>query len=311
MKRILRKYRRQKCSKTQNSSDLVIFNPRPVRKDETIQQRANIENFAVEIQQAILHQMPDFKALRALISASPSYLRAYQSQRMSILSDVLLRDIHPNVLCDALAVVDALELPRNYDDYVPKLKIFIEQYKTLLEVGPELLDSIAIGRLSQFHQSVIDVTKDFCAYALSTHPVTREYPNDYASPSPNELRRIHRAFYRYELFTRLFQEPDIYLEEQEERHRDRDLFKTRLALQRNSIRSLDCQDKSFLFLVLFKPWEVEEIACVRDYITHRYGVACRVYQSEAQVRMEENRYAGIPPWENSPELLPECQSIVD
>ena len=311
MKRILRKYRRQKCSKTQNSPDLVIFNPRPVRKDEIIQQRANIEYFAVEIQQAILHQMPDFKALRALISASPSYLRAYQSQRISILSDVLVRDIHPDVLCDALAVVDALELPRNYDDYVPKLKIFIEQYKTLLEVGPEPLDSIAIERLSQFQQSVIDVTKDFCAYALSTHPVTGEYLNDYAPPSLSELRRIHRAFYRYELFARLFQEPDIYLEEQEKRHRDRNLFKTRLALQRNSIRSLDCQDKSFLFLVLFKPWEVEEIACVRDYITHRYDVPYRVCKSEVQAIMEEKSGSGVPPWENEPGLPLDGQSIVE
>ena len=62
--------------------------------------------------------MPDMSTLQALISASPSYLRAYQSQRYSILSSILLRDIHPDVLFDALAIVDALKLPRDDDDYV-------------------------------------------------------------------------------------------------------------------------------------------------------------------------------------------------
>ena len=74
---------------------------------------------------------PDLPTLQALVAGSPSYLRAYRSQRHSILSSILLRDIYPDVLFDVLAIVDALKLPRNYDDYVPQLKAFIEQYKTM------------------------------------------------------------------------------------------------------------------------------------------------------------------------------------
>lgn len=314
MKRILRRYRRQKCPETQGSPSLVVSKPRQVRKDEVIPQRASVESLPVEIQQIILHQMPDFWTLQALISASPPYLKAYRSQTCSILSDVLRRSIHPDVLFDASAIVDVSKLPRNYDDYVPSLKDFIEQYKitrAVQDAGSEPVGPNAIDKLRDFHLLVIDVTKDFCDYALSTHPVTGESPCHYTSLSPNEMRRVHRAFYRYELFTRLFHTPDIYVEERRERHRDRNPGRIRLALQRNSIRSLDSQDKSWLFLALFKPWEIEEIACVRDYIMHRYDELYKLYKSEVEKRRGGESQHGTPPWEESPELPFECQHMVD
>lgn len=314
MKRVLRRFHRRKRPKTQGSPDAVVFKPRQVRRDHIVPQIASLEGIAVEIQQAILHQMPDLQTLQALISASPSYLRAYESQRHSILSSILLRDIHPDVLFDALAIIDALKLPRNYDDYVPQLKAFVEQYKitrTSLHVALEALEPSTKETLWEFHQSVIDVTKDFCDHTLSTHPVTRHGLSDHRSLSPHEVRRIHRAFYRYELFTVLFREPDFYLEEQNERRRNRNPDRVRLALQRNSIRSLDTQDKSFLFLALFKAWEVEEIACVRDYITRRYDELYKECKSDLQETMESESYGGAAPWEYSPELSSESQNMLD
>ena len=309
MKKFLRKYRRQEHPKMQDSPDLVVFQPREVRKDNTVWQRGSLENVPVEIQQIILHHMPDFSTLQALISASPAYLRAYLSQRHSIMSDILHRSIHPDVLLDAMAIVDALKLSRNYDDYVPNLKAFVEQYKTTkasLDVDLEPLKPSTTEESWEFHLLVLDVTKDFCDYALSTHPVTGQSLNHYTSLSPNEARRIHRALYRYELFTRLFHEPDFYLEEQDNRHRDRPPDKTRLALQRNSIRSLDSQDKSWLFFPLFKAWEVEEIACVRDYITHRYDELYESCKSELQEMM-----GGYAPGDTPPLLPFEGQMMVD
>ena len=314
MKRFLRKYRRQKRPKVQDSRDLVVFQPRGVRKDKTVRQRRSLEDIPVEIQQIILHQMPNFSTLQALISASPACLRAYLSQRHSIMSDVLHRCIHPDVLLDAMTIVDALKLSRNYEDYVPNLKAFVKQYRTTrasLDVDLEPLEPNTAGQLWEFHLLVLDVTKDFCDYALSTHPVTGQSMDHYTSLSPNEVRRIHRAFYRYELFTRLFHEPDFYLEEQDHM-RDRRPGLSRLALQRKSIRSLDNQDnqdRSWLFFPLFKAWEVEEIACVRDYITHRYDELYRVCKSEVQEMLRGR--PDVPPWEESPDPLPaECQMIV-
>lgn len=288
----------------QASPDLVVFQPREAQKDKAVLQRGNLEDVPVEVQQIILHQMPDFSSLQALISASPTYLKAYLGQRHSIVSDILHRSIHPDVLLDAMAIVDALKLPRNYDDYVPNLKNFVKQYRTTkasLDVESEPLEPSTIDDLWEFHLLILDVTKDFCDYMLSTHPVTGQSLNHYTSLSPNEARRIHRALYRYELFTRLFNKPDFYLEE--DRARDRRPGLSRLALQRNSIRSLDSQDKAWLFFPLFKAWEVEEIACVRDYITHRYDEPYRLCKSELQeLVMRGNWGPG-----NSPPSLPfEC-----
>ena len=299
MKSFLRKYRREKRPKMQDSPDLVVYQPREVREIETVRPRGTLEDVPVEIQQMILHQMPDFPTLQVLISASPAYLRAYLSQRHSIMSDILHRSIHPDVLHDAMAIVDALKLSRNYDDYVPNLKAFVEHYRTTrasLGVEFEPLEPNTTEELWEFHLLVLDVTKDFCDYALSTHPVTGQSMDHYTSLSPNEVRRIHRALYRYELFTRLFHEPDFYIEEQ--RARDRRPGRSRLALQRNSIRSLDHQDRSWLFFPLFQAWEVEEIACVHDYISHRYDELYRVRKSEVQEKMGGASHIGTSPWED-------------
>ena len=303
MKRFVRKYLRQRRPKVQDSPDLVVFQPRKVRQDKALRQRRSVEDVPVEVQQIILHQMPDFSTLQALISASPAYRRAYLSQRQSITSAILHRSIHPDVLLDAMAIVDALKLPRNYDDYVPSLKAFVEQYRATrasLDVHFEPLEPSTTEELWEFHLSVLDVTKDFCDYALSTHPVTGQSLDHYTSPSPNEVRRIHRAFYRYELFTRLFHAPDFDLEEQ--RARDRRPGLSSLALQRNSIRTLDSQDQAYLFFPLFKAWEEEEIACVRDYLMHRYDELHRVRKSEAQEGTGGAMgHPGTASWETSPE----------
>ena len=287
MKRWLRRYRRQKVPKSKVDPDEVVSRPRQDQKEQAVAQRAGLEDVAVEIQQAILHHMPDMHTLQALITASPSYLRSYQSQCHAIMSSILVRDIHPDVLFDALAVVDAPNLPRNYDDYVPKLKVFVAQYRTTRnsQVVPlEPLDPGTRDILWKFHQSVLDVTKDFVDHTLSVHPITGESLNDHRPLSPNEVRRIHRAFYRYELFTVLFREPKMSHHDGRLRLRDHGRRAALPALQRNSIRSLDSNDKSWLFLAQFNAWEVEEIACIRDYITYRYGELYRRYELDFRER---------------------------
>lgn len=149
--------------------------------------------------------------------------------------------------------------------------------------------------LSEFHLSVIDATKDFCDYALSTHPVTGQSLYQSTLLSPHEIRRIHRAFYRYELFTVFFHEEDF------------DLDGARFASERDSIGSLD---KSFLFLALFNVWEVEELACVRDYITRRYAELCEECKSELQKLLEGDPRYHAAPWDFSSEWMPEGQNMV-
>ena len=302
MKRWLRRYRRQKVPKSQVDPDEVISRPREDQKGQAVTQRAGLEDVAVEIQQAILHHMPDMHTLQALISASPCYLRSYQSQRHAIMSSILVRDIHPDVLFDALAIVDALKLPRNYEDYVPKLKVFVAQYMATRNspvVALEPLDPGTRDILWKFHQSVLDVTKDFFDHAMLLHPITGESSNHHRPLSPNEVRRIHRAFYRYELFTVLFRKPELSRRDERLRRRDHERRAARPALQRDSIRSLDSNDMSWLFLTHFNTWEVEEIGCIRDYLTYRYSELYKVLALDFRERTGREYHYGDVSWASS------------
>ena len=302
MKRWLRKYRRQKVPKSQVDPDEVVFKYREDHKEQAVTQRAGLEDVPVEIQQAILHHMPDMHTLQALISTSPCYLRSYQSQRHAIMSSILVRDIHPDVLFDALAIVDAQKLPRNYEDYVPKLKVFVAQYMATRNspvVAHKSLDPGTRDILWKFHQSVLDVTKDFCDHAMLVHPITGAISNHHRPLSPNEVRRIHRAFYRYELFTVLFREPKLSRRDESLRRRDHERRAARPALQRDSIRSLDSNDMSWLFLTYFNAWEVEEIGCIRDYLTYRYGELYKVLALDFRERTGREYHFGDDSWAGS------------
>ena len=299
MKRWLRKDRRKKVTKSQVDPDKMVVRPRQNQKEQAGTQRVRLEDVPVETQQAILHHTPDMHTLQALISASPCYLRSYQSQRHAIMSSILVRDIHPDVLFDALAIVDALKLPRNYEDYVPKLKVFVAQYMATRKspvVALEPLDPGTRDILWKFHQSVLDVTKDYFDHAMLLHPNTGEGSNHHRALSPNEVRRIHRAFYRYELFTVLFREPKLSRRDERLRRRDHERRAARPALQRDSIRSLDSNDMSWLFLTHFNTWEVEEIACVRDYLTYRYDELHKVLELDFRERVGGEYHHGGVSW---------------
>ena len=302
MKRWLRRYCRQKLPKSQVDPDEVVSRPGEDQKEQVVARRVGLEDVPVEIQQAILHHMPDMHTLQVLISASPCYLRSYQSQHHAIMSSILVRDIHPDVLVDALAIVDALKLPRNYEDYVPKLKVFVAQYmatRNSSAVAHEPLDPGTRDILWKFYQSVLDATKDFFDHAMLLHPITGEGSNRYRPLSPNEVRRIHRAFYRYELFTVLFRAPKLSRRDERLRRRDHERRAARPALQRDSIRSLDSNDMSWLFLTHFNTWEVEEIGCIRDYLTYRYGELYKVLALDFRERTGREYHYGNVSWASS------------
>lgn len=80
--------------------------------------------------------------------------------------------------------------------------------------------------------------------------------------SPNELRRLHRHLYQFEVFRNHFQ--DWTTSSDDESHSD-----TWYEIEDNTPKP-DSMVKSLHFLSLFKQGEVEEIACVRDYFCSYY-----------------------------------------
>lgn len=68
-----------------------------------------LNGLPIELKVTILARSSDFDSLRALAHASPSFHHAYVGARRAILSTVVIREIHPDVILDALAVLECQE----------------------------------------------------------------------------------------------------------------------------------------------------------------------------------------------------------
>ncbi len=90
----------------------------------------NIEDLPMEMQTAILEQLPDIRSLKNLVHASPVLYNIYRAQRASILQVVLKHEIgfsSPH----ALAVIEASSLERDttQQDYENSLGAFCQRYR--------------------------------------------------------------------------------------------------------------------------------------------------------------------------------------
>lgn len=221
-------------------------------------QSASLEGLPVELQYEILQRLTCLPSLDAIIHASASYHKAYVARRQSILADVLSRDIGPCVLSEANAVAMALTI--NKKDGI-EIRQFLRDYKTRHQEAAAVsfgrLSLPQIVALSQVQYAVRFAAEGFCQNTLSTHPLTSKKQEHILPLSSNEARRISRAFYRFELFCMICNQPSFKVS--------------------HKVSSLDM---CHLFLNQFPPWEVEEIACVRDYIIGRYTQLFAKYEHE-------------------------------
>ncbi|KAI9877686.1 MAG: hypothetical protein M1830_003128 [Pleopsidium flavum] len=209
-----------------------------------------LEGLQIELKSAILHFSADCDSLKALVHAIPSFYHVYTGVRQSVLSTVALREIHPDVIPDALAVHRFAKMDRQGPDQV---KDFLAKYKTDRHPKHVTLLSIPLSiELLAFHKRYIEFfTEDFTFSILLILPISRKSEMSHAPPSSTEIRRIHRSFYRFELYCLLFKRREIQHGVVHDRER------------------LGSQAQSDMFLSLFPPWEVEEICCVHDYLYRR------------------------------------------
>ena len=221
--------------------------PTPITNAELGPQSASLEGLPIELQWIILQNLPCLPSLNAIVHASPSYHKAYMARRQYILAEVVSQDIGRDMLFEASAVDKALRI-NSKDRLSLEVRAFVKDYNVTRQVPTP----ISLGRLSlphliafsQLQYIVRFAVKDFCQATLSKHPLNRKEQEYIAPLSTNEARRISRAFYRFEIYCAIFSRP-----------------------RKRKAPSGIC----YLFLHQFPPWEVEEIACVRDYIIDRYA----------------------------------------
>lgn len=129
---------------------------------------------------------------------------------------------------------------------------FIARYKEhrQAETPSPLPLSVSIDLIC-FHKKIIcHFTDDFGSSMLAVHPLSKGTISRYSPLSATEIRRIHRAFYRFELYYRIF-----------------------AGSQWAAAEWLGFTAPTVSFLSLYPPWEVEELHCVHDFLYRRFSVA--------------------------------------
>lgn len=220
----------------------------------------HLELLPAEIKCTILQQIPDMKALRALLRASHQYFLVYKMSKENVLSHTTWNQITPAVLPIA---VDALEqrehrgARRNRKAGVAYLKSF--RLKALRE--PYDLSLETSNALLQFHETIEYFISDFTINRLATiknyvHPGNprssphktpsgaREAETDFVL-SQTEYSRLARAFYLLELYGGLFYTSDSRGDD------------------------ITVVEQSSLFLQRLRGWELEEFLCIRNCLIER------------------------------------------
>ena len=254
----------------------------PEAEDEVIPyipSMATLERLPTEIQSAILLDIGDIGSLESLVRASPRYHSAYLSQRHAILQRVLSNSIHPHVLYDALSAIDSTKIMTSkWEDRAARVRTFLSDYRDTRDkwAPPEHLDLETLCRLAQLQKHVQHSTEDLCRVAISSYPFPGTQTEHGKEISSNESRRFYRAFYRFDLFCTLFRNWDT--------PPDDELLSNGLNRHHENPFELEPLEKSSRFLSLFNPWEVEELACVRDYFFNYYHRMLHKFEPDLRER---------------------------
>ena len=250
----------------------------PQAEDEVISyipSMATLERLPTEIQLTILLNIGDIASLKSLVRASPRYHSAYLSQRHAILERVLFNSIHPEVLYDAFSAIDSAKIKTSdRKDRAARVRTYLSDYRHTRDtwVPPEHLDLETLYGLARLQNHVQHSTQDLYRVASSSHPFPGTQMMHSEELSVNESRRFYRAFYRFDIFCNLFRNwktppADELLSKASNRHPENPFV-------------LEPLEKSSRFLSLFNPWEVEELACVRDYFSNYYRRMLRKFEPD-------------------------------
>lgn len=209
-----------------------------------------------ELQQIILSLLPDPVSVKSLILAHPIFRQAFLGAESLILATILTRQIGLQLIFLAEDVADAAMLipwRRNSMGYLLDRIFLGKGYKS--EFGPNYekacqalvtakqqrkwtLGSAVLA--SELHRDIEYLAMEFAMSALG---------EGHSPFSANEVRRIHRSFYLFELYCIAF------------RYRR----PTELA-KPGKDRRFGIRSQRYFFHQNFPPWQLEQLACVYDFL---------------------------------------------
>ncbi|KAK0621403.1 hypothetical protein B0T17DRAFT_508753 [Bombardia bombarda] len=209
---------------------------------------------APELLSLILKALDRPRDLHSLIRASAPCFRVYALSPVLILSSILRNAILPDALHHALAHGHIPATPSN-----ESLEAFLDEYFQADSFGFPT-DKATLVTLCRLFSQTCYFIDDYSARAMHTlDPEPNPGQATALSLSRTERARLQRAFYRYELYSRVF------------------------PVDSNArCHSLVPADVQFSrFLARIEPWEAEEMSCAYHYFTSLMGRF--IYDLEEQV----------------------------
>jgi hypothetical protein len=185
----------------------------------------------------ILAQLDSLQDLYSAVCASTSTYKAFQGARHATLSSVIRNIIWPNVIPDALFALRACAPDPQATEVLPMSLVEAEQLCHLWHSHEYF-----VKRLVAYFMT--NLNAQLKAEQPSGANVTKLYfPQD--PLAPREVARVRRALLRYSAFQSIISNP---------------LFEDREEAASRQVASL---------FAIYAPWEIEEVACVYQYISNR------------------------------------------
>jgi len=208
-----------------------------------------LENIPPELRYQILTFL-NLEELHALVHASPVFHQDYLRNRKSLLRECLETTLHSVVVdarfayktglagfLDKRSVQNVTQMVKDYQD---------QRHSSSYSAESEIIDIV------MFYFSVIKpLTRRYTEWTLSNLAQETNSKQIYGPLSRTEGTRVLRAFYRFQLFCNLFGVVN---------HKS-------LQPNRSDFTSIDILR---IFIGLFEPWEVEEIASIYAFSKEHY-----------------------------------------
>lgn len=230
----------------------------------------------------ILLELPNTQSLYSLIRASPKAYQVFLTSKERFLISIMRQTIQPAAFFDAMAAVKASQL-REKGPNRREVMAFLRKYENRrhksVEQELKLLDAATAVSLCQLYRSTQCFISDLASRSnfylrrcgdrrfRKVHSTPRDdfsfpkingfdglwrgketIPGDrnfiYVPLTDTEVGRLQRAFYRYELYAKIFSSDMEY----------------------NGEKLWELPSDSFFFLKKYRNWEIEELACVADYL---------------------------------------------
>ncbi|KAI1137441.1 hypothetical protein F5Y05DRAFT_387224 [Hypoxylon sp. FL0543] len=186
----------------------------------------------LEVTQKVLYSLDDVDSLRAAALSCRALYAAFTSAEKLITTQVAIRQIHRDVIPEALAV----EASRGIREH--ELDSFAQDYLSTRSIPYARWRLVDVLPMIRLYEIVEFLARRLARAALMNgHPVLSRDSSYQSEPTISELRRIQRALYRFHLYCNMF----------------------------NGV-GINVQERLRLYFRYFSTIEHEQLACVQDLL---------------------------------------------